>query len=472
VPSCAVVLRLDCRVSGVGVDPTNPPLQWEAWTGGQWTSCDVEKDETGGLNRPGDIIVHVPEDHRDSIIAGERAGWLRCRLLAPQPEQRTYSESPQVKSLSAFTMGGTTRTMHAEVVREEELGVSDGTPAQRFRLGRSPVVPWEEPSMLAVLDGDGVTQWHPVEHFAESGPDDHVFRLDPFVGEVQFGPAVRQADGSLRCYGSIPPKGSLLRLAGYRTGGGAAGNLSANMIHVLKTSNPDISRVENRRPAVGGADAESLEDAKIRGPLLLRSRSRAVTAEDYVQLTMQVAPEIGRVHCVATESGPDVGGVRVLLVPRVTRDGSGRIRREDLQPLEQSLQRITAHLTERKLIGTRLVVEPPDYVWLTAVVSVTARPRFRSDDVRSEVLQALYRLFDPLIGGADQRGWPFGRAVQASEVNAALSQVRGVDLAEDMSIRLFPADPVTGHRGTEVPRLRLGPTSLVHSFEHQVRVRS
>lgn len=33
VPSCAVLLRFDCKVSGVGVDPNNPPYVWEAWTG-------------------------------------------------------------------------------------------------------------------------------------------------------------------------------------------------------------------------------------------------------------------------------------------------------------------------------------------------------------------------------------------------------------------------------------------------------
>ena len=37
VPSCAVLLRLDCDVEGVGVDPRNPPLVWEAWDGDGWT---------------------------------------------------------------------------------------------------------------------------------------------------------------------------------------------------------------------------------------------------------------------------------------------------------------------------------------------------------------------------------------------------------------------------------------------------
>ena len=44
---------------------------------------------------------------------------------------------------------------------------------------------------------------------------------------------------------------------------------------MLKTSVPYVARVENRAAAVGGADAETLDDAKVRGPLLLRARGAA-----------------------------------------------------------------------------------------------------------------------------------------------------------------------------------------------------
>src|SRR2546429_90742 len=60
VRSCAVTLRLGCGMEGVGVDPTHPPLVWEAWDGGAWVACEVERDETGGLNRDGDVVLHVP----------------------------------------------------------------------------------------------------------------------------------------------------------------------------------------------------------------------------------------------------------------------------------------------------------------------------------------------------------------------------------------------------------------------------
>jgi len=449
------------------VRPDWPPLIWEAWTGTGWTACDVDRDETGGMNKPGDVILHVPDTHEASILARNRAGWLRCRLLVPEENQPTYTASPRIRSLSAFTIGGTARMVHAQVIRDEEIGISDGTPAQRFPLQRRPVVPWEEPGRLQVIDDTGVSDWSAVEHFAESDTDDAVFHLDSFAGEVHLGPAVRQGDGSLRQYGAVPTKGSHLRLSVYRTGGGVTGNVATGQVRVLKTSVPYISRVENRAPAVGGARAEDIEDAKLRGPLVLRSRGRAVTAEDFVELTKQVAPEIARVHCLGT----DTGGVRVLVVPYVAGDSVGRIRRDDLKPLPESLTRISAYLDERRLIGTRMVIEPPDYQWITAVVSVRARPRYRAEEVRQDVLRAIYRLFDPLEGGPEGTGWPFGRSVQAHEVNAALARIPGVDMAEEVSVQLFPADPATGRRGSAVQRLPLPPTSLVFSYEHQVRVR-
>ena len=57
------------------------------------------------------------------------------------------------------------------------------------------------------------------------------------------------------------------------------------------------------------------------------------------------------------------------------------------------------------------------------------------------MLRALYRLFDPLNGGPDGTGWPFGRSVQSHEVHAALARIPGVDMAREVSVALFPAEP-------------------------------
>jgi predicted phage baseplate assembly protein len=467
VPSCAVLLRLECPVSGEGVDPRNPPLEWEAWTDAGWTRCDVDSDDTGGLNKPGDVVLHVPDNHQTSIIAKSRAGWLRCRLKEAAVDQPTYRRSPKVLGVEAHTIGGTAPTVHAEVVHGEILGRSDGTPAQRFVLQRRPVVASDEPRRLTVL-GDEEQSWTEVSHFAQSGPDDRHFRVDAYAGEVHFGPALRMVGGGLRHYGKMPPRGAVLRLESYRTGGGQLGNVARGQVRVLKTSIPYVSRVENREAAKGGAEAETLDEAKIRGPLLLRSRGRAVTAADFEDLAKDVAPDAARVRCV--EEPGTTSGARVLVVPHVASDDVGRIEWDDLAPPYQILERITNNINERRLVGSRVQVQPPDYLGLTAVVRLSSRQGFDPAEVRTEVLRALYRLYHPLVGGPEGTGWPFGRSVQSHEVHAALARIPGVDMSREVRVQLFPADPGTGRHAEQVERMDLPATGLVYSFDHQVRV--
>ena len=80
--------------------------------------------------------------------------------------------------------------------------------------------------------------------------------------------------------------------------------------------------------------------------MLLRARGRAVTADDFVQLARDVAPEAARVHCAASREGDEGEGVLVLVVPNVAGDHVGRIRRDDLVPDEGMLQRIAEALDE------------------------------------------------------------------------------------------------------------------------------
>ncbi|MFV0458450.1 MAG: putative baseplate assembly protein [Actinomycetales bacterium] len=475
VPRCAVLVRIDCEVAGVGVDPRNPPLVWEAWTGTEWTGCDLDRDTTGGLNRAGEVVVHVPAGHQTSIVARQRAGWLRCRLIEPAEGQRTYTQSPLVRSLEAFTVGGTTDMEHAMVVHGERLGHCDGSAGQRLSLQHRPLVP-SATAELRVMTDAGPQTWTQVSDFASSGPSDRHFRLDLTAGEVHFGPAVRLAEGGLRHYGAVPPLGAAAELTTYRAGGGRVGNVAAGAIRVLKTSVPYVSRVENRAPAAGGADPESLADAKVRGPLLLRSRGRAVTAEDFEHLARDVAPEAARVHCVTAQSNAEAGGIRLLVVPHVASDDLGRVRRDDLNVSNATLQRITMALDEHRLVGTRLLVAPPHYQWVTAVVSVAAVARADPDVVRQRVVGGLYRLLHPLVGGPRGQGWPFGRAVTTHELHAVLAGTPGVDMSRDVEVSLYPAEPLEGQpgrarRGSAVQRLELAATDLVFSYDHQVRVR-
>lgn len=276
VPHCAVVLRLDSRVEGIGVDPRRPPLVWEAFDGADWHVCEVERDETGGLNRPGEVILHVPGGHTLAPLAGRRAGWLRCRVLTPGFEQPFYSSSPVLHGVTAFTIGGTAPAVHAELVTGERLGETEGVPGQRFAVARPPVLPDEEPLIVEVAGADGGwEEWTEVESFGASGPGDRHVRLDRTLGEVAFGPALRDPDGTLRRCGAVPPKGAQVRVRRYRTGGGRHGNVAAHTLTVLRGPIPYVARTDNREAASGGRDGESEENAKLRRPVELSSRERA-----------------------------------------------------------------------------------------------------------------------------------------------------------------------------------------------------
>ncbi|MGW1147899.1 putative baseplate assembly protein, partial [Streptomyces sp. NPDC002454] len=221
VPHCALALELDSRVDGVGVDPRQPPLVWEAWTEDGWQPCEVDRDGTGGLNRPGDVVLHVPGGHVLSRNGGHEAGWLRCRVTAPLPGQPFYTTSPTIRSAEAYTLGGTTGTVHAETVHDEALGESTGLPGQRIRLEHAPVVAGDPPVLLQTAAADdGWQDWQVVPHFAGTRPGDPHVTLDAATGEIAFGPAVREADGTLRQYGAVPRKGAVIRARRYRSGGG------------------------------------------------------------------------------------------------------------------------------------------------------------------------------------------------------------------------------------------------------------
>ncbi|MCZ9341865.1 putative baseplate assembly protein, partial [Streptomyces sp. TRM76130] len=113
-------------------------------------------------------------------------------------------------------------------------------------------------------------------------------------------------------------------------------------------------------------------------------------------------------------------------------------------------------------------VGPPFYQGVTVVATLHAFRAADTDKVRRQAHDALYRHLDPLTGGADGRGWPFGRPVQAGEIFAVLQRVPGVELVDE--VVLHPADPLTGKRGDATDRIDLSPPSLVFSFDHRVRV--
>ena len=166
------------------------------------------RDTTGGLNRDGQITLLVPPVHEPLTLGGQRAFWLRARVLEPEPGQPTYRASPQIRQIRVDSIGGTVTAEHSDDAPREVLGTSTGTPDQRFttRTRRCCRAATARSSRSSTATSS--TTWEEVADFVASGPDDRHFVWNSTTGEVRFGPLIRYPDGTSRQHGAIPREGA------------------------------------------------------------------------------------------------------------------------------------------------------------------------------------------------------------------------------------------------------------------------
>lgn len=454
-----VSLHIDCTVEGIGVDPKDPPLAWEAWAGdvNGWVRARVELDETGGLNQSGEVRLALPASLEPRVLARQGAYWLRLRVLQPRPRQPEYSASPRINVVRTEAVGGTAMATHSTVIQGEILARTSGVPGESFTLQHTPILPRRADERLEVQREDGAWEtWEEVPNFRNSGPDDRHYTLDGVTGTLSFGPTIRQQNGLEVAHGHTTPKGTALRMVRYRMGGGLAGNVGASTLNVLKSSIPYVATVENREAATGGLDAESLDAAKMRAPMALRSQDRAVTAEDYEFLAGEASRRVARAHCIQSRTdgvsgSVPAGTVELLVVPVIPADMQRTL--AALQPSPDLLEEVRGYLDERRLLGTQLVVDGPAYVGVSVETSVLVRRGVSNDSVRQAVAHRIVEYLDPLLGGPTGEGWPFGRDLYLSEMQSVVQAVEGVEYAQDVT--LFQVDLQSGQTRAAGQRISL-----------------
>ena len=471
----AIRLNIQASVEGIGVNPGRPPLVWETWQGEGWVSAIVPEllgpgevaDSTGGLNRDGSIVLLLAAEHQPLTLGGVRAHWLRARLLPATADRPAYRASPQVRRITADSMGGTVVAEHSEVVARDVVGKSNGKPDQTFRCGRTPVLPREDHETLEVDGDETVVQWIEVGDFVDSDSDDLHFAWDSFTGEIRFGPLIRYPDGTMRQHGAVPADGARIRLNAYRTGGGSAGNVGANTLTSLQTALPYISRVQNLLPARGGVDAETVENVKRRGPQSLRAGGRAVTVSDFERLTAQADSRVGRVRCLPPVQPGDP--VRLLVVPLI-KQLPEMLQLDHFALPDDMIHRIGDYLDDRRILGSKIEVGTPYYQGVTVAALVSARPGRPHSLVQDRAMRTLYDFINPLTGGPDGLGWSFDVDLNAAAIFQLLEAVEGVERVDE--VLFFEYDLRNQERmGFGKELVKLAPDSLFLSTNHQVIVR-
>ena len=477
--------ELDCDPSGGGgINPNLPPYIWEASTGSRdmpWVECEQDpgEDTTKGLNIPGRIRMFLPPMGRNRVNH-DNLYWVRLRVRRQPTEyldkMQPYETTPRLRQVLPQGWGGATPATHAQEVMMEPLGTSDGSTGQIYQLHVTPLLSRRPEETLVVMDGDHEEAWIEVANFAQSGQDDPHYTLDSVTGELRLAPAIRQRDGSIKRYGRIPRRGARLYFRRYRTGGGLEGNVQAGKLNTLKTAIPFIAQVKNRETAVGGLDAETLEDAMMRAPGLLRSQDRAVTEADFEFLARRILRDTGwaqyRVKCLqprpARESRVIPGQVYVLIIPHIQNPRDRERPKPEHLVVEQNgiYEELLTYLDKRRLLTTRLDVRAPEYYWVAARVTIQAATGANHAQVESDVLHRLYRFLNPLMGGVDGEGWPFGRDLVVSDVYQCLLGVPGVQYVRN--VELFRTTPGAGPRGDTQETIEVVGHGVIASGIHQV----
>ena len=153
-------LRFKADIEGVGVDPTNPPLVWEAWTGDDWEPCDLDSDDDR-RPQPRRRRGH-PRATRPRRLGDHQA----ARRLAPRrvvdadEGQPVYSASPKITGLDAITDRRHVRGRQRRAGSGRRmLGVSEDVPGQQFGCSAARSCPGDEDPVLEVSGDDGWEEW-------------------------------------------------------------------------------------------------------------------------------------------------------------------------------------------------------------------------------------------------------------------------------------------------------------------------
>ena len=461
---------------GAGVRPEDPPLRWEASQGqGAWTEVEVLSDRTGGFNYGSGIVeVQCPSGSAPEPIAGRRLHWLRCRiadttLTTRQPA--AYQHAPEIFRITAAPIGALLAAEHSSVEIAEPLGASNGDPGEAFTLRYAPVLGLAAGETLEVQTPDGEWQpWEEVESFADSGAEDRHFTIDLVHGQIRLGPEIHHPNGNAAAHGAAAPKGAAVRMSRYRHGGGRTGNLPADSLTTLRSAIPGVASVTNPRPTRGGVDTQTIEAARSRAPLEIRTRHRAVTAQDYEFLASDASPRVAR--AVRIQDGEP--GVTLAILPTID-PANRRLTLAELTPDEALLEEIEQHLAARKPAGSAVRLRPVRFKAVSVIANLDISPRADAEQTERKVTDALYTYLNPLTGGTapedgSGNGWPFGRPLNQGELYAVVHGVTGVEAVR--ILRLYEVDLSTGERAAKPAgrQVALAPDELIASGEHIVRV--
>jgi predicted phage baseplate assembly protein len=345
------------------------------------------------------------------------------RLDLAQPLQHAYQRA------SVTVLANVALATHGETVPDEVLGRGDNAQAnQRFRLKKRPLtylpdadsetgrrgalevrvngVLWAEAPSLYELEGD--SQSYIVRQDSQGWS--HVI-----FGDGQRGARLLSSQGE-----NV--------VATYRNGLGPAGEVPAHSLTLLQTRPLGVQAVTNPLPASGGTEPETVNQARRKAPLSVRSLDRIVSLSDFEAYAGAFAGVRQAQAVLVTGEGDK------FIYMTLAGDDEGGLGPELLENLANAI-----HMRHDRRYPVRLAAYRG--IYFVPAATVLADPRHRRIVVQRAVETALREAF-----AYPRRA--FGQGVTAADVIVAIQTVPGVVAVE--SAGLYPL----ARRPTETDRFK------------------
>lgn len=257
--------------------------------------------------------------------------------------------------------------------------------------------------------------WSPRRDLLNSSPTDA-----HFVVEVEADGAACLRFGDDR-HGTRPDANTRFQ-ATYRVGIGAAGNIGRDSLCHILSDDPQlleaIGAVNNPLPASGGVDPESIEDIRQNAAGSFTLPERGITPRDYVDIVIRETQlQVHQANAMLRWTGS-----WYTMFLAVERAGN--------MPADDAFTgRLRQRLEQYRMAGTDLVIVAPAYVALEVVMSVSVKPGYLPDNVKT----ALLKTFSNRQWPDGERGvfypdnYTFGQPVYLNPLYAAAGAVPGVD---------------------------------------------
>jgi len=411
-----------------------------------------------GRTLTGEELGSVPASHLTLATASNTLSCQRPRLQAvpprfrPQLAQRPLTHALPLTPAPLFAFTSTALIITALQTRSYTAALHDALGAQGIVLQSGPVAVQGGDGLWSVADGASAYRLRLDSGQVQVSPLNDAAALITAAAPQRARPAISLASNYLGTPDSWLPQPDLLASdaaatefvveceydgsayirfgddthgkrpdsatafsASYRIGNGTTGNIGLESIAHIVSNDARLLHASNPLPAQGGSDAENAEDIRRDAPQAFRTQERAVTPEDYAEVTER-HPSVQRAAATFRWTG---SWYTVFLT--VDRKGGGEVD----AAYEQTLR---DHVERYRMAGYDLEVNGPSYVPLLLEMTVCVQPDYFRADVRAALMRVFSRgwLDDGRPALFHPDNFTFGQPVYLSKLYEAAQAIQGV----------------------------------------------